>query len=97
MKTKFTRQSRYPGHAHLNGGNGNTATEVVSRIVFVSLLALGMGFAGPATAQNPGHKAGSLHASDVRGASAYASKVRAPGVPEPTYMAIQTKSWREND
>jgi hypothetical protein len=88
MQTKFARQS--PEHADQNGGNRNTATEVMNRILLVAILALGMGFAGPAVAKNTRHKATGVRAIDVRGTSAF-GEVRVPGVPEPTYMAFQTK------
>jgi hypothetical protein len=84
MQTKFARRS--PEHVDLNGGNSNTATEVMNRILLVAILALGMGFAGPAVAKNIGHKATGVHAINVRGTSAFTGEVRVPGLPEPTYI-----------
>jgi hypothetical protein len=69
----------------------------LSRIIVLSTLALGMGFAAPADAKNSRHPATSAYASAERDNGARAGQVRADRWPEPAYMAIQSKRLSDGD
>ena len=64
--------------------------------IALSVLALGIALASPAFAESPKHKALVTHTNNLRGVSAHASGVGG-GASEPTYMAIQTRSWGNGD
>jgi hypothetical protein len=64
--------------------------------ILFSVIALAVGFAAPASAKTQHHRPISASGNEVRGSHAFASAVRAPTVPEPIYMMIQTKSLIDN-
>jgi hypothetical protein len=69
----------------------------LSKLIVLSILALGMGVAAPAMAKNAKHPGSSAYASAERDNSARPGEFRGDRVPEPTYMAIQTKNWDDSN
>jgi hypothetical protein len=68
----------------------------MNKILVLSLVALGLGFAAPAVAKDQNHQAGSAYAS-ARQDDGARDEVRGGRVSEPAYMAIQTKGWADNN
>jgi hypothetical protein len=69
----------------------------MNKILVLSLIALGLGFAAPAVAKNQNHQARGAYASSRNDTSVRDTEVRRTGAPEPTYMAIQTRGWAESE
>jgi hypothetical protein len=68
-----------------------------TKTLLTSFAALAIGLAGPAAAKDRGHHASSAYASGVPVNNGPASKASGALVSEPTYMAIQTKGWKESN
>jgi hypothetical protein len=68
----------------------------MNKFLILSLIALGVGFAVPAAAKQQNHQPTGVDASALQD-DARQAEVRHTGVPEPTYMAIQTRFWRESE
>jgi hypothetical protein len=64
-------------------------TATATKTLLVSLAALAIGLAGPAAAKDRSHHASGAYARVPVNSGAPA--------PEPIYMAIQTKGWKENN
>jgi hypothetical protein len=72
-------------------------TVIAPKTLLISLAAFAIGLAGPAAAKDRSHNGKSAYASSVTVVSGPASKASGTPISEPTYMAIQTKGWKEND
>jgi len=68
----------------------------MNKILILSLIGLGIGFAAPAVAKDKNHQATGAYASATHEDSRDVQS-RRTGVPEPTYMAIQTRFWNESN
>jgi hypothetical protein len=68
----------------------------MNKILVLSLITLGLGFAAPAVAKDQTHQGTSAYAS-ARHDDGARDEVRGSGQSEPTYMAIQTKGWVDSD
>jgi len=67
----------------------------MNKILVLSLIGLGLGFAAPAFAKDQSHPTGDYASS--RHDDGARNEVRGSGQSEPTYMAIQTRSWVNSD
>jgi hypothetical protein len=63
----------------------------LSKVLVLSILGLGMGFAAPASAKSSSHPATSAYASSEHGNDAHPGELHNGRVPEPAYMAIQSR------
>jgi hypothetical protein len=91
--------ARSPSPSRL-AGTARTATKgatVMNKILVLSLIALGLGCAAPAFAKDRNHQASDAYASSGQDTRARDAEVRRTGVPEPTYMAIQTRGLAESE
>jgi hypothetical protein len=68
----------------------------MNKILVLSLIALGLGFAAPAVAKDQTHQATGAYAS-ARHDDGARDEVRGTGQSEPAYMAYQTKGWADSD
>jgi hypothetical protein len=64
--------------------------------ISLSVIVLAVAVAAPAFAKTQNHKPISDPRSEVRASQAFASAIRSAAVPEPTYMAFQTRSLIAN-
>jgi hypothetical protein len=76
--------------------DGCERSNVMNKILVLSLIALGLGFAAPAVAKDQTHQWTSAYASASHDDGAR-DEMHGNRQPEPAYMAYQTKSWADSD
>jgi hypothetical protein len=72
-------------------------TAIATKTLVISLATLAIGLAGPAAAKDRSHHVSSAYARAIPVNDGPAGKASGTPVPEPIYMAIQTKGWKENN